>query len=135
MPPPPTPPITPAEFKARICQRGAVPPLIMMLTCADVALKEMAAFALGRLAQNPDNQAGIVQGGGLAPLLELLESKQYNLQVGRPGGRACPVRLPGAGAGGAGVQWCPASVGQACGRPRAAALLCAPFYLLLARSR
>ncbi len=32
-----------------------------MLGCADVQLKEMAAFALGRLAQNPDNQAGIVQ--------------------------------------------------------------------------
>ncbi len=38
-----------------------VPPLIDMLGCADVQLKEMAAFALGRLAQNPDNQAGIVQ--------------------------------------------------------------------------
>ena len=38
-----------------------VPPLIEMLGCADVQLKEMAAFALGRLAQNADNQAGIVQ--------------------------------------------------------------------------
>lgn len=28
-------------------------------------------------------QAGIVQLGGLGPLLELLESKHYNLQVGR----------------------------------------------------
>lgn len=33
-----------------------------------------------RLAQNSDNQAGIVQCGGLVPLLELLESKHYNLQ-------------------------------------------------------
>lgn len=42
-------------------QRGAVPPLITMLGSSDVQLKEMAAFALGRLAQNVDNQAGIVQ--------------------------------------------------------------------------
>lgn len=42
-------------------QRGAVPPLIAMLGQGDVQLKEMAAFALGRLAQNADNQAGIVQ--------------------------------------------------------------------------
>ncbi len=42
-------------------QRGAVPPLIEMLGSSDVQLKEMAAFALGRLAQNSDNQAGIVQ--------------------------------------------------------------------------
>ena len=49
------------EFKAKIVQRGAVPPLITMLGSSDVQLKEMAAFALGRLAQNVDNQAGIVQ--------------------------------------------------------------------------
>lgn len=67
-------------FKAKIVQRGAVPPLIRMLTVDDCSLKEMAAFALGRLAQNSDNQAGIVQNGGLKPLLELLESKHYNLQ-------------------------------------------------------
>lgn len=42
-------------------QRGAVPPLIAMLGQSDVQLKEMGAFALGRLAQNADNQAGIVQ--------------------------------------------------------------------------
>ncbi len=42
-------------------QRGAVPPLIAMLGQGDVQLREMAAFALGRLAQNADNQAGIVQ--------------------------------------------------------------------------
>ena len=52
---------TDPDFKARIVQRGAVPPLIDMLGHTDVQLKEMAAFALGRLAQNPDNQAGIVQ--------------------------------------------------------------------------
>lgn len=68
------------DQKARIVQRGAVPPLITMLGVDDVSLKEMAAFALGRLAQNSDNQAGIVQNGGLKPLLELLESRQYNLQ-------------------------------------------------------
>jgi HEAT repeat protein len=51
-----------------------------MLSHQDISLREMAAFALGRLAQNNDNQAGIVQNGGLLPLLALLESKHYNLQ-------------------------------------------------------
>jgi hypothetical protein len=51
-----------------------------MLSAEDVAIKEMAAFALGRLAQNTHNQAGIVQSKGLLPLLDLLESKHYNLQ-------------------------------------------------------
>jgi Armadillo/beta-catenin-like repeat len=49
------------DYKARIVQRGAVPPLIAMLSAGDAQLKEMAAFALGRLAQNADNQAGIIQ--------------------------------------------------------------------------
>jgi len=40
----------------------------------------MAAFALGRLAQNPDNHAGILHLGGLSPLLDLLESRHSNLQ-------------------------------------------------------
>ena len=74
-------------------QRGAVAPLIEMLASKDAQLKEMAAFALGRLAQNTDNQAGIVASGGLLPLLDLLESKQTNLQVRERGG--------GAGGGGA----------------------------------
>lgn len=69
-------------------QRGAVPPLIEMLSSADAQLKEMAAFALGRLAQNSDNQAGVVASGGLPPLLDLLESQQGNLQV-----RPCASRL------------------------------------------
>jgi len=63
-------------------QRGAVPPLIDMLGNEDTQLREMAAFALGRLAQNSDNQAGIVAQGGLPPLLDLLETCQSNLQVG-----------------------------------------------------
>lgn len=52
---------TDADTKAKIVQRGAVPPLINMLSSGDVQIKEMAAFALGRLAQNADNQTGIVQ--------------------------------------------------------------------------
>lgn len=51
-----------------------------MLTNPDVQLKEMAAFALGRLAQNSDNQAGILHSDGLQPLLDLLESRNSNLQ-------------------------------------------------------
>ena len=49
------------DYKSRIVQRGGVPPLIRMLASPDPPLKEMAAFALGRLAQNNLNQAGIVQ--------------------------------------------------------------------------
>lgn len=64
----------------RIVQRGAVPPLVAMLHSSELQLKEMAAFALGRLAQNGDNQAGIVQSGGLQPLLSLLDSDSGNLQ-------------------------------------------------------
>ena len=71
---------TDADTKAHIVQRGAVPSLITMLSHTDTSLREMAAFALGRLAQNGDNQAGVVQCGGLVPLLGLLESKHYNLQ-------------------------------------------------------
>lgn len=51
-----------------------------MLAAPDTALREMAAFALGRLAQDAENQAGIAQSGGLRPLLDLLEAPHYNLQ-------------------------------------------------------
>ena len=40
-----------------------MPPLVEMLSAGDAQLQEMAAFALGRLAQNADNQAGVVQAG------------------------------------------------------------------------
>lgn len=38
-------------LQAHIAQRGAIPPLIEMLQSSDTQLKEMSAFALGRLAQ------------------------------------------------------------------------------------
>lgn len=38
-------------LQVHIVQRGAVRPLIEMLQSPDVQLKEMSAFALGRLAQ------------------------------------------------------------------------------------
>ncbi|KAJ8431291.1 hypothetical protein Cgig2_026267 [Carnegiea gigantea] len=66
--------------KVHIVQRGAVPPLIEMLQSPDTQLKEMSAFALGRLAQDPHNQAGIVQIGGIMPLLKLLDSRNGSLQ-------------------------------------------------------
>lgn len=75
-----------------------MPPLIDMLANDDNQLREMAAFALGRLAQNADNQAGIVAQGGLPPLLDLLETCQSNLQVGGsggwPGAQACGRQRP-----------------------------------------
>lgn len=68
------------DFRIKIVQRGAVQPLIAMLKMHDKALREMAAFALGRLAQNSDNQAGIFAMGVLPPLLELLASRVRNLE-------------------------------------------------------
>jgi hypothetical protein len=42
-----------------------------MLSASDPQLKEMAAFALGRLAQNAHNQAGIVQASMYSNSFEL----------------------------------------------------------------
>ncbi len=38
-------------FQVHVVQRGAVRPLIRMLEASDPRLREMATFALGRLAQ------------------------------------------------------------------------------------
>ncbi|GAB2266576.1 hypothetical protein Dimus_001572 [Dionaea muscipula] len=69
-----------SECKVHIVQRGAVQPLIEMLHSHDVQLREMSAFALGRLAQDSHNQAGIAHCGGLLPLLKLLDSKNGSVQ-------------------------------------------------------
>uniref|UniRef100_A0A1J3FJN4 ARM repeat protein interacting with ABF2 n=1 Tax=Noccaea caerulescens TaxID=107243 RepID=A0A1J3FJN4_NOCCA len=69
-----------SDCKAHIVQRGAVGPLIEMLQSPEVKVKEMSAFALGRLAQDYHNQAGIAHRGGLEPLLKLLGSKNRSLQ-------------------------------------------------------
>ncbi|XP_061989403.1 ARM REPEAT PROTEIN INTERACTING WITH ABF2-like isoform X2 [Rosa rugosa] len=71
---------TDSDCKVHIVQRGAVRPLIEMLQSPDVQLREMSAFALGRLAQDSHNQAGIAHNGGLLPLLKLLDSKNGSLQ-------------------------------------------------------
>ncbi|KAE9612804.1 putative chromatin remodeling & transcription regulator BTB-POZ family [Lupinus albus] len=71
---------TDSDCKVHIVQRGAVRPLIEMLQSPDVQLREMSAFALGRLAQDSHNQAGIAHDGGLMPLLKLLDSKNGSLQ-------------------------------------------------------
>ncbi|KAG6757500.1 hypothetical protein POTOM_037812 [Populus tomentosa] len=71
---------TDSDCKVHIVQRGAVQPLIEMLQSPDVQLREMSAFALGRLAQDTHNQAGIAHNGGLVPLLKLLDSKNGSLQ-------------------------------------------------------
>ncbi|KAK7366526.1 hypothetical protein VNO80_08519 [Phaseolus coccineus] len=71
---------TDSDCKVHIVQRGAVRPLIEMLQSPDIQLKEMSAFALGRLAQDTHNQAGIAHNGGLIPLLKLLDSKNGSLQ-------------------------------------------------------
>ncbi|KAG8653870.1 hypothetical protein MANES_05G076800v8 [Manihot esculenta] len=69
-----------SDCKVHIVQRGAVRPLIDMLESPDAQIKEMSAFALGRLAQEMHNQAGIAHSGGIVPLLKLLESKNGSLQ-------------------------------------------------------
>ncbi|XP_045832590.1 ARM REPEAT PROTEIN INTERACTING WITH ABF2-like isoform X2 [Trifolium pratense] len=72
--------VTDSDCKVHIVQRGVVWPSIDMLQSPDVQLKEMSAFALGRLAQDTHNQAGIEHTGGLMPLLKLLDSKNGSLQ-------------------------------------------------------
>ncbi|KAF2580061.1 hypothetical protein F2Q68_00004090 [Brassica cretica] len=59
--------------KVHIAQRGAITPLIKMLESSDEQVVEMSAFALGRLAQDTHNQAGIGQRGGIISLLNLLD--------------------------------------------------------------
>uniref|UniRef100_A0A7N0SYL5 BTB domain-containing protein n=1 Tax=Kalanchoe fedtschenkoi TaxID=63787 RepID=A0A7N0SYL5_KALFE len=71
---------TDSDCKVHIVQRGAVQPLVEMLQSPDVQLREMSAFALGRLAQDTHTQAGIVQNGGLMPLLKLLDARNGSLQ-------------------------------------------------------
>ncbi|KAI7736557.1 hypothetical protein M8C21_015790 [Ambrosia artemisiifolia] len=74
------------DCKVHIVQRGAVGPLVEMLQSPDAQLREMSAFALGRLAQkivsdnDTHNQAGIAHGGGIPPLLKLLDSRNGSLQ-------------------------------------------------------
>ncbi|RDX70738.1 Arm repeat protein with ABF2, partial [Mucuna pruriens] len=71
---------TDADYKVHIAQRGAIPPLLDMLKSSDAELREMSSFALGRLAQDSHNQAGIAHNGGIEPLLKLLESNIVPLQ-------------------------------------------------------
>jgi hypothetical protein len=72
-----------ADYKSRIVQRGGVPPLIRMLSSSDLALKEMAAFALGRLAQNTHNQAGIVQVGVCGEGVGAVGAVGFSVALGR----------------------------------------------------
>nr|GEZ22434.1 hypothetical protein [Tanacetum cinerariifolium] len=51
-----------------------------MLKSPEAQLREMSAFALGRLAQDTHNQAGIAHSGGIVPLLKLLDSRNGTLQ-------------------------------------------------------
>ncbi|GKB83387.1 reverse transcriptase domain-containing protein, partial [Tanacetum coccineum] len=68
------------DSKVHIVQRGAVGPLLEMLKSPEAQLREMLAFALGRLAQDTHNQAGIAHSGGIVPLLKLLDSRNGTLQ-------------------------------------------------------
>lgn len=67
-------PLGDPDFRTKIVQRGAMESLIKMLSHREPGLREMAAFALGRLAQLGDNQVGICYSNGLSPLLNLLET-------------------------------------------------------------
>ena len=74
------------DYKTKIMQRGAVESLIKMLSGTtyyrEPGLREMAAFALGRLAQDSDNQVGICHSGGLQPLFNMLESDVEEITEG-----------------------------------------------------
>ncbi|RDX57989.1 Arm repeat protein with ABF2, partial [Mucuna pruriens] len=67
-------------YLIHIAQRGPIPPLLDMLKSPDARLQEMSAFALGRLAQDSHNQAGITSNRGVEPLLNLLISNNALLQ-------------------------------------------------------
>ncbi|KAJ4877746.1 hypothetical protein Rs2_42764 [Raphanus sativus] len=69
-----------SDCKVHIAQRGAITPLIKMLQSSDEQVMEMSAFALGRLAQDTHNQAGIGQRGGIISLLNLLDVKTGSVQ-------------------------------------------------------
>ena len=71
------------DYRTKIVQRGAVESLIKMLSrYREPGLREMAAFALGRLAQSGDNQVGICHSDGLQPLIALLESEIEDIANG-----------------------------------------------------
>lgn len=73
-------------YRSTLAQRGAIPPLVQMIREYENVddrppeTTRMATFALGRLAQNSNNQAGIVSCGALSPLLHLLRSHDDMLQ-------------------------------------------------------
>ncbi|KAL1199099.1 hypothetical protein V5N11_014599 [Cardamine amara subsp. amara] len=69
-----------SDCKVHIAQRGAITPLIKMLQSSDEQVVEMTAFALGRLAQDTQNQAGIAHRGGIVALLNLLDVKTGSVQ-------------------------------------------------------
>ncbi|CAH8389933.1 unnamed protein product [Eruca vesicaria subsp. sativa] len=69
-----------SDCKVHIAQRGAITPLIKMLESSDEQVMEMSAFALGRLAQDTHNQAGIGQRGGIISLLNLLDVNTGSVQ-------------------------------------------------------
>ncbi|CAJ2633135.1 ARM REPEAT PROTEIN INTERACTING WITH ABF2-like [Trifolium pratense] len=71
---------TDSDCKIHIGQRGAIKPLIDMLESSDLQLREMSTFALGRLARDSHNQAGIAYNGGIEPLLKLLGTKNTSVQ-------------------------------------------------------
>ncbi|XP_058740263.1 ARM REPEAT PROTEIN INTERACTING WITH ABF2-like [Vicia villosa] len=71
---------TDTDCTIQIAQRGAINPLIKMLKSPDLQLREMSTFALGRLAQDSDNQAGIAYNGGIEPLLNLLAARNPSVQ-------------------------------------------------------
>ncbi|CAI8614194.1 unnamed protein product [Vicia faba] len=71
---------TDSDCKIHIAQRGAIIPLIKMLKSPDLQLREMSTFALGRLAQDSHNQAGIAYNGGIEPLLNLLVTNNPSVQ-------------------------------------------------------
>lgn len=69
------------DVRAQIVQKGAVPPLIQMLKTQESSLQEMAAFALGRLAQGGGEKSPeFLAMGTVPPLLDLLDSGVETLE-------------------------------------------------------
>ncbi|KAI9117441.1 hypothetical protein K1719_011607 [Acacia pycnantha] len=71
---------TDSDCKVHIAQRGAIQPLIDMLNSPHAELREVSAYAIAVLVEDPHNQVGIAYTGGIEPLLNLISSKSTNLQ-------------------------------------------------------
>ncbi len=73
-----------AYIQQAMVESGCLPPLVACLSSNNVGVQEQAAASLRVLSGNSENQARIVEEGGLGGLIDLLKSDNKDVQV-----RAC----------------------------------------------